>query len=419
MIYEIKAPYFVNVCIDLPKSKSISARALIMNALCAKPTRIVNLAQCDDTDVMVSALDAALQHDHASTIDIGAAGTAMRFLTAYLATQPGEWILTGTERMRNRPIGLLVDALRSIGADIEYVENDGFPPLRIMGKKLIGGEISLDGSVSSQYISALLMIAPVMTEGLRLSLTGEIISKPYIDLTVKMMQQFGIETRVAERSITVPPGKYHAAQSFEVESDWSAASYWYEIAAISRDSGTTIELLGLREDSLQGDAAIVKLFDLLGVKSTFTPKGVILTLQPNSFGYQLFCYDFLAMPDIAQTAVATCVALNVKFVFTGLQSLKIKETDRLHALKVEFEKFGVPLMISDNDCLEWSGFRLCRQPSPVIETYEDHRMAMAFAPLALLRYEEGIRINNPGVVTKSYPAYWDDLRLTKFIINEL
>ena len=411
MTYHIKAQNVLKTSILLPSSKSISNRVLILNALCNHPKEINNISECDDTEVVIKAL-----REKKSNINIGAAGTAMRFLTAYLSSQKGSYTITGTERMKNRPIKILVDALRSTGAHISYTEKDGFPPLHIDGQTLKGGEIQLGGGVSSQYISALLMIAPLMTNGLRLRLSGEVISTPYINLTIKLMRRFGVIVFEEEQTYTVPPQQYSSAENFTVESDWSAASYWYEIVALCKDDNAGVSLHGLRADSLQGDSSIVKLFDNLGVETTFTSSGVTLTKKPAVVD-RLFEFDFVSIPDMAQTFAVTCAMMNIPFRFTGLQSLKIKETDRLNALKVELRKLGYLLEIHNENSLEWTGKKCEAETSPVIETYEDHRMAMAFAPISLCR-ENGVSIANPEVVSKSYPSFWEDLIKTNFLIVE-
>lgn len=408
MEYLIKAPEDrLWASIQLPASKSISNRALILNALSYSPYKIHNLAFCDDTDVMVEALNS-----NSRDFDIKAAGTAMRFLTAFLSKIVGEWTITGTERMKNRPIKLLVDALNSLGARIEYIEKEGYPPLRIFGSSLQGGEISLAGNVSSQYISALLMIAPLMENGLTLQLEGNIISRPYINLTLQLMEKFGVKATWNGQTIRVLPQEYTPIH-FTVESDWSAASYWYEMMAFSKDAG--LELRGLFKDSLQGDAAGAKLFAQLGVATRFTDMDV--RLKNNGNVTKKLIYNFVNEPDLAQTFVVTCVLLNIHFRFTGLQSLKIKETDRIEALKTELRKLGYVLTDTNDSILEWNGERCEPDPNPVIATYEDHRMAMAFAPAALV-LPQGIRIADPKVVTKSYPTYWDHLREAGFSIIE-
>lgn len=406
MNYQIKAPEGrLQSSIQLPASKSISNRALILNALSYSPYDIQNLSDCDDTEVMIKALNS-----NESNFDIKAAGTAMRFLTAFLSKVVGEWTITGTERMKNRPIKILVDALNSLGARIEYMEKEGYPPLRIFGSALQGGEISLAGGVSSQYISALLMIAPLMENGLVLHLEGNIISRPYINLTLKLMEQFGVKADWNGQTIKVLPQEYKPVH-FTVESDWSAASYWYEIMALCPNA--EIELPGLFKNSLQGDSAVAKLFAQLGVGTTFTNKGILL--RHNGNVCKKLVHDFINEPDLAQTFVVTCVFLNIPFRFTGLQSLKIKETDRIEALKVELKKLGYILTDSNNSILEWNGERCEPESNPVIATYEDHRMAMAFAPAALLR---PVCIANPEVVSKSYPLYWKDLEQAGFRITE-
>lgn len=408
MKYLIKAPEeTLRASIQLPASKSISNRALILNALSYSPYQIQNIACCDDTEVMVKALSS-----NSCDFDIKAAGTAMRFLTAFLSKIIGQWTITGTERMKNRPIKLLVDALNSLGARIEYMEKEGYPPLRIFGSALQGGEISLAGGISSQYISALLMIAPLMEKGLTLNLQGNIISRPYIHLTLQLMQQFGVKATWSGQTIQIHAQEYTPIP-FVVESDWSAASYWYEMIALSKNAG--LELLGLFKDSLQGDAAGAKLFAQLGVATKFTEMGV--RLKNNGNVAKKLIYNFVNEPDLAQTFVVTCVLLNIPFRFTGLQSLKIKETDRIEALKTELRKLGYLLTDSNDSILEWNGERCQPEADPVIDTYEDHRMAMAFAPAALI-LPQGIQIADPQVVTKSYPTYWDNLREAGFSIIE-
>lgn len=406
MKYRITAPALLKASVKLPASKSICNRALILNALSYSPYDIQNLSDCDDTEVMVKALNS-----NERDFDIKAAGTAMRFLTAFLSKVVGEWTITGTERMKNRPIKILVDALNALGAKVEYMEKEGYPPLRIFGSALQGGEISLAGGVSSQYISALLMIAPLMENGLTLHLEGNIISKPYINLTLQLMAQYGVKAEWNGSTIKVRPQEYNPIP-FTVESDWSAASYWYAMMALSRNA--EIELLGLFKNSLQGDSAGAKLFAQLGVGTTFTERGVLLRRNGNSV--KKLNYNFVNEPDLAQTFVVACVLMNTPFRFTGLQSLKIKETDRIEALKTELRKLGYLLTDSNDSILEWNGERCEPEEHPVIATYEDHRMAMAFAPAALVR-PEGIEIADPEVVSKSYPHFWEDLKAAGYSIT--
>lgn len=388
----------VQAIIKLPASKSISNRALILNALSYSSDDVENLSDCDDTRVMVKALDS-----NDSTFDIGAAGTSMRFLTAFLSKTVGEWVITGSERMKNRPIKLLVDAINSLGGRIEYVEKEGFPPLRIFGSALTGGEISLDGGVSSQYISALMMIAPFMLNGLTIRLQGKVISVPYIEMTRQMMEEYGVEVDFDGQTIDVRPQQYDPIE-YRVESDWSAASYWYEILSIAGDG--QILLRGLNENSTQGDSAVASLFEDLGVRSTYMSEGVLISANAQHTDY--FEYDFVNQPDLAQTLAVCCCMKDIPFEFSGLQSLKIKETDRIAALISELRKLGYVLKETGEGKLAWQGDRCDAQSEIVIATYEDHRMAMAFAPAAL---KVPLSIEHPQVVSKSYPNFWKDLEV--------
>ena len=392
--------------VSLPLSKSISNRALVLNALTDGALPLKKVAKCDDTDVMV----AALSSDEAC-VNIGAAGTAMRFLTAYYSSQPGrEIVIDGTERMRHRPIAVLVDALRACGATIEYVGEECYPPLRISGKKLHGGDITLSASVSSQYISALLMIAPTMEQGLRLTLEGDIISRPYIMMTLSMMRRWGVESEFVGNTITIAPQKYIPID-FEVEADWSAASYWYEIAALS--SGD-VSLQGLNSRSVQGDSEILKYFEGLGINTHFNDE--MVELEPSPDLVPRLNIDLSDQPDLAQTIVVTSCMLGIPFHITGLSTLKIKETDRLEALRTEMLKLGMVLTIEHDSELIWDGTRRPIYEFPVIDTYEDHRMAMAFAPVSI--FIPGIVINNIEVVSKSYPDYWQHLQDAGFKFQE-
>ncbi|WP_288149087.1 3-phosphoshikimate 1-carboxyvinyltransferase [Bacteroides acidifaciens] len=408
MRYRLSAPSAIKATIQLPASKSISNRALIINALAESNCIPDNLSDCDDTRVMIKALT-----QDEETIDIMAAGTAMRFLTAYLSVTPGERIITGTTRMQQRPIQILVNALRELGAEISYTNNEGFPPLRIKGTELKGNEITLKGNVSSQYISALLMIAPALKNGIVLHLSGEIISLPYINLTLQLMQDFGAKAAwTSSDSISVAPQPYTSIP-FTVESDWSAASYWYQIAALSPK--TEIELLGLFRNSYQGDSRGAEVFSRLGITTEFTTKGV--KLKKTGKAPKRLEEDFIDIPDLAQTFVVTCALMNIPFRFTGLQSLKIKETDRIAALRNELKKLGYLIEEENDSVLMWNGERCEPEETPVIATYEDHRMAMAFAPAIICH--PTMQIADPQVVTKSYPGYWKDLKQAGFqIINE-
>lgn len=407
MEYILSAPSKFNTTIKLPSSKSISNRALILKGLSNSKEPIENLSDCDDTRVMIKAFEF-----EDNIIDVGAAGTSMRFLTGYLSRTPGDWIITGTERMKQRPIHLLVDALNSLGAKIEYVEKKGFPPLHIKGQALEGGEIYLAGNISSQFISSLLMVAPTMIHGLTIHLEGEIISQPYIQMTLKIMNNFGVKGSWTGNTIKIYPETYRSTH-FLVESDWSAASYWYSISALS--DFAEIELLGLFPDSLQGDSKVAELFLDLGVTTEFTEKGVIL--KKTAPRTKKMFHNFVNEPDLAQTFVVSCCLLGIPFLFTGLQSLKIKETDRIEALKAEMKKLGYLISDRDNSIIEWNGEQCPADTSPVIKTYEDHRMAMAFAPVAIKM--ENIKIAEPQVVSKSYPNFWKDLALAGFTVKEL
>ena len=401
----IYAPDTIQGEIRLPSSKSISNRVLLLNALCRNPQKIANLSESDDTQILKKALETK-----DTVIDIGAAGTAMRFLTAYLAQFPGEYILTGSVRMKNRPIGILVEALKEIGANIEYLEKKGYPPLKICGQRLKGGKIRLQSNVSSQYISALMMIAPCTENGLSLQLEGEIISEPYIQMTESLMKLFGV-TIVREKNFFRIDAQPYKVIPFTIESDWSAASYLYEILALVPQE-SSITLVELSEKSLQGDSKTSLLFQRLGIRSIFQQDKVKLTKTAPETSY--FVYDFTNEPDLAQTFIVTCCLLNIHFRFSGLQSLRIKETDRIDSMQKEMLKLGYILTIEPDNVVSWEGDR-CPDKDPVITTYKDHRMAMAFAPVALRR--KFIRIEEPEVVTKSYPEFWNDLIKLGFTIN--
>ena len=404
----------------LPASKSISNRALIIHALASGGrlekesfgTVLKNISDCDDTFVMVRALT-----EMPDTIDIMAAGTAMRFLTAYLSVAPGTHIITGTERMRHRPIGILVEALRLLGAQVEYAGEEGFPPLRITGGRHKGGHLELPGNVSSQYISALLMIGTVMEEGLMLTLTGNVVSRPYIEMTLSIMRDFGAKAVwTSDHELKVMPGGYQTIP-YLIENDWSASSYWYQMMALTEDKAPCMVLPALFAKSLQGDSAISQIFRPLGIETTFEKDAEgaeRVRLSRSGTPCSSMDYDFVNQPDLAQTLVVTCAMLGIPFRFTGLQSLKIKETDRIHALRTELRKLGYDIQVQDDCILYWNGERCEAQENPAIDTYEDHRMAMAFAPCAM---KLGcLRINNPEVVSKSYPAFWEDLKKVGFKI---
>ena len=410
--YRLTAPGRLDTTIELPASKSISNRALVIHMLSGGATLPQNISDCDDTEVIVEAMRQNLPPE----INIKAAGTAMRFMTAYLSLTTGTHVLTGTERMKHRPIGTLVDALRMLDADIEYVGEQGFPPLRITGKALQGGDLEISGSISSQYISAMLMIGPMMERGLTLHLTGDIISRPYIDLTLWMMNEYGAHAEWTSADTITVEAKPYQPRDYFIENDWSAASYWYELLALSDDPEATVRLTGLTDGSKQGDSVTRYIFSLLGVKTVFQTKkqGVpqTVTLKRNGRCVPKLEYDFVNSPDLAQTFVVTCLAKNIPFHFKGLSTLKIKETDRIEALKREARKLGFVVESRNDSELLWEGLRCEPDYEAGIDTYEDHRMALAFAPFALK--QPGLIINNPQVVSKSYPKFWEDLEAAGF-----
>lgn len=403
--FQLTPPQQIDATISLSTSKSVCNRALIIAALCNDKVAIKNISDSDDTRL----LNAALNSDD-TLFDIGAAGTAMRFLTAFIAQKEGEWTITGSDRMKQRPIGVLVDALRQLGADISYAENEGYPPLNIKGKKLTGGELTLKSNISSQFISAILMIAPTLQGGLTLTLDGDIISRPYIQMTLDLMAYFGVESQWEGHTITIPE-KTYAAETFDVEIDWSGASYWYEVVALKREA--KIFLKGAQAVSYQGDAEVQNMFKALGVNTEFTDKGALL--QNTGFTMAHFEWDLLSQPDLAQTVVTTCAMLNIPFKISGLQTLRIKETDRIEALITELAKYGIAIRESEPGTLVWNGETCDKAENISIATYEDHRMALAFAPTAILH--PGISIEEPEVVSKSYPGYWNDMKKVGFEVN--
>jgi 3-phosphoshikimate 1-carboxyvinyltransferase len=397
----------VECSVTPPASKSESNRVLIIDALAGKNARLENLSNARDTQTMIRLLKSG-----DSVLDVIDAGTTMRFLTAYLAITGQEKTLTGTKRMCERPIKLLVDALRELGAGIEYKEKEGYPPLAIKKfekKNAKTNHISIRGDVSSQYITALLMIAPVLPKGLILELEGKIGSKPYIEMTLNLMKIFGISSEWKDNIIKIQNQEYKPA-SYKVESDWSAASYWYSIAALSKKA--TIEIRGYNKKSFQGDHVVSSIMEKLGVHSDFTDKGVIL--RKTDKVVKSFEQDFTDCPDLAQTVAVVCAAKGVECTMTGLESLRIKETDRIVALQNELQKFGSDLVevIPDTQFkIKNSQFKINNQS---VATYKDHRMAMAFAPLALLG---NITIESPEVVEKSYPHFWEDLKTAGFVFS--
>ena len=479
-------PLKLNASLALPTSKSLCARALVVNHLCEHPVHLEGLSDCDDTQTILQGLEALRNsEDTPLRVDVGAAGTAMRFLTALFAATPQlDVLITGSQRMKERPIGALVTALQAAGADISYVEKEGYPPLHIHGKQLEGGKIALPSNISSQYVSALLMIAPTMRDGLQLELVGKVASAPYIHMTMQVMKAFGVESKWENNLISIESGQRYSrslsprcgtteeteqAASYTIESDWSAASYWYEIVALHPDKAARVLLQGLRETSEQGDSVCARWFEALGVTTTFTAEGAILeksSISPQvqskndgslSKGYthslqtddkfsesneclsktdcrlsqvtsnssQAICHssqtthssckdatplllDFTAAPDLAQTFVVTCALLSRPFHFKGLESLRIKETDRITALIAELQKLGKHIEAIGEGELRYTAQNDSSPAQPItIATYDDHRMALAFAPAALLFTQ--LSIEHPEVVTKSYPHYWEHL----------
>lgn len=387
--------------IPLPSSKSESNRALIINAFAGG--NLHNISDARDTQTMVR----LLQSDD-KELNVLDAGTTMRFLLAYSALTGRHKVLTGTARMCERPIGILVDALRQIGADIRYLKHEGFPPVETMGfsgqKNL---EISIRGDVSSQYISALMMLAPTLAKGLRIHLTGKVASKPYLMMTLELMRKFGADAWFEDdHLIIIRPSDYQPA-SFTVESDWSGASYWFSLVALAEEA--QIELIGLKQDSLQGDKRIIDIMKPLGVQSNFDGDGLVLSKASAS---RELIFDFSDCPDLAQTAAVVCAVKGITGTFSGLESLRIKETDRIAALQNELGKFGAKL--EEKESSVWqiipSG-DLYKIVNLEIETYDDHRMAMAFAPVAAVR---NVTIREPSVVAKSYPLFWDHMQLAGF-----
>lgn len=406
--------------IALDGSKSISNRALLINALSNEPVKLQNLSTSDDTHALAAAL--STQNE---LIDVGAAGTTMRFLTAYLAVGKKQHTLTGSERMKKRPIKILVEALHKLGADIRYLGETGFPPLQIVGKKLEGGVLEVDSGVSSQYISALLMIAPLLNEGLCLFLRGKGVSESYLQMTIDVMKQFGVQVHKHGQFLVVEPQSYVCKTgNYAIESDWSAASYYYAMAAFCHLRGGRCHLYldGLQGFSSQGDSVLQHLMPDLGVQTSFTEKGILL--NNGVLGAEdkpIFEHDFVLCPDIAQTLAVVCGGLGKDAVLSGLQTLQIKETDRTQALANELQKLNVAFTPYQNRSDVWqlaSVDKLPEQNVPIIDTYDDHRMAMSFAPLAML-LPQGIIINHPQVVSKSYPNFWKDLQTLGFQIYEL
>ena len=404
--------------IKLEGSKSISNRLLVIRALSEQRFDIDNLSPSDDSTTLDRLLRIAESQSAASLkgaeFDAGAAGTSFRFMTAYLSLRHRDCILTGSERMKQRPIGLLVEALVTLGASISYLEEEGYPPLRIKGESLRGGKVQIPADVSSQFLSALLMIAPKLQGGLHLDLVGNVSSRPYLEMTLKLMHAFGVQSRWEGRQIIVDQQNYQS-RSFTVEGDWSAASYYFSMLAIAGviDSESDIYIKGLQEKSHQGDSILPRLYDKLGVQTKFTEKGIHLTYTGKHVDH--LSWDFYDCPDLAQTVAVTCAALGISAEFSGLKSLAIKETDRTAALSNELKKFGVNFYKKENSW-QLEGKIEFPEIEVLVETYKDHRMAMAFAPLGVIGK---LIIDDPLVVSKSYPSFWDDLKRCGFQIEEM
>lgn len=404
--------------VQLTGSKSESNRALLIQTLSGGAVHIKNLSEADDTVLMNKALDQLAYTGHPVTVDIGPAGTVMRFMTALLAKTPGNYLLTGSERMQQRPISILVNALNELGAKISYQKNEGYPPLMIDGSfQQLKSQIQVPGNISSQYLSALLLIAPTLPLGLELQITGMLTSKPYLAMTLDMMAAAGIKYEWKENTIQIPNQPYKTT-TIEIEPDWSAASYWYSFIALA-ESGKVF-LPGLKKDSLQGDSSIADLMQNLGVKTTFLSNGIEIEKQSTPFLTNMHntqeeqVIDCTSCPDLAQTLITCAAVLQKDLKFCGLHTLRIKETDRIAALQNEIAKFGVKLIQDGEDFhLDTTAFFAPEQL--VIDTYEDHRMAMAFAPLALVF--EKIQINDPKVVEKSYPHFWQHVSEKGFKIQ--
>lgn len=387
----------------LPGSKSISNRVLIIKALSGLDFDIENLSDSDDTRHLNDALES---YRHNSLIDVGHAGTDMRFLTAFLSLKNGNYELTGSERLQQRPIKDLVDVLKSLGADINYKNKEGYPPLYIIGKKLSGGKVEINGNVSSQFISALLLVAPYFANGLEIRIKTELVSKPYVNMTIEIMKEFGASVEWRENVIKVYPTPYsYDKKSYMIESDWSAASYYYSLVALS-SVGTKLIIKSLFEKSLQADSACASIYNDFGVSTNYEGNLIVISKTKKHSDKKL-TLDFIECPDIAQTVVCSCIGLKMPFIFKGLQTLKVKETDRIVALQNESKKFGIDLSVTTNS-IEWDGETSIRNEIPdSIATYNDHRMAMSFAPLSLLVHN--ITVEHAEVVSKSYPEFWQHL----------
>jgi 3-phosphoshikimate 1-carboxyvinyltransferase len=398
-----KASSINHSTIHLPGSKSISNRILIIKALSGLDFTIRNSSDSDDTKHLNEALQ---YYTNSNLINVGHAGTDMRFLTAFLSLKNGSYELTGSDRLQQRPVKDLVEVLKTLGADISYKNKEGYPPLLISGKQLSGGKVEISGSVSSQFITALLLVAPYFTNGLELTIIGDLVSKPYVNMTVELMKEFGASVIWKDHEICVQPVPYtYTKKEFLVESDWSAASYYYSIVALSK-LNTSLPINGLFQNSLQADSVSAEIYKNFGVTTSYSENEITITKSTKVLKLALE-YNFIECPDIAQTVVCTSVGLQIPFTFTGLQTLKVKETDRIVALKNEFAKFGIELVVSDNS-IQWLVTKSLNNSNVSIAAYNDHRMAMSFATLSVLLDE--VIIEDANVVSKSYPLFWEHLK---------
>jgi 3-phosphoshikimate 1-carboxyvinyltransferase len=397
--------------VQLPLSKSECNRLLIINALSEEHFETLQLSDAEDTQKLQKLLTLAATAPDETVYDVGAAGTTMRFLAAYFAQLPGTRILTGTDRMRERPVGELVNVLRKLGAQIEYTEKEGYPPLRITGKRLSGGEVEMDGNVSSQFITALLLIGPTLHNGLVIRFRTEVVSVPYVNMTIRLMERFGVSPIWHDDVLSVSPSKYSIeGAEHNVEPDWSAAAPWFTMAALAKEAD--ILLAGLHSNSLQGDRVLADLAPFWGLSATFEEAG--LRIRKHGVTPINFAFDFGDSPDIVQSAAVASATLRIPTLFNGLETLRIKETDRIAALQTELGKLNMRTEATDN-----SLNLIETQPLPSstkIDTYHDHRMAMAFAPLALRM--SGLQINDPDVVKKSYPKFWEQMQQLGFVLRE-
>ena len=400
--------------IKITGSKSETNRLLLLQAL--YPNLVLdNTSNSDDSEVMLKALqNSQLLTPNSQLIDVHHAGTAMRFLTAYFSIQEEkEVVLTGSSRMKERPIKILVDALNQLGAEISYEENEGFPPIRIKGKKLTQNKVSLPANVSSQYISALLLIAPKLENGLELTLEGEITSVPYIKMTLTLLNEIGVKTSFVGNKISVKPQFTIHNSQFTIESDWSSASYWYSIVALS-EIDFQVTLFSYKKNSLQGDSALANIYQDFGVETVFNEDNSITISKTKNHQLSIVNYQLNNCPDIAQTITVTCFGLGIGCDLTGLHTLKIKETDRLEALKIELTKLGATISVTNESLTLVASNHI--NENIAIDTYQDHRMAMAFAPLAL---KISLTINQAEVVSKSYPDFWEDLKIIGIVGSEV